>query len=121
MGYNKIGFNNGDTLTADHLNHMERGISGIKTFTLYSELDTNDLIAVDSVSFYEEAYAAISNKENIIFFMHFDFLSTPIVFSSIFSGIENQNIIVSFISPLASESSIQLISISPLGVVTVES
>lgn len=119
MGYNKIGFNNGDTLTADHLNHMERGISGIKTFTLYSRLDVNDSLVVDSVSFYEEAYAVINNKENIIFFMHGDFIGVSLICSSFFSAIENQNIVVGFINPLASETAIQLISISPLGVVTI--
>lgn len=71
MGYEKIGFNKGDVLKAEHLNHIEENISGIKTFHIYGGTATDDVTKYfENVTFYQEAKTAIQNKKPVVFFYH---------------------------------------------------
>lgn len=55
MAYNKIGFTKGSTLKASDLNHIEEGISGIKTFDLEA-YPTDDSLAIQDFSLVQEAF-----------------------------------------------------------------
>ena len=71
MAYEKIGFNKGDVLKAEHLNHIEENISGIKTFHIYGETVGDETAKIfENVTFFQEAKAAIQNKKPVIFFYH---------------------------------------------------
>ena len=74
MAYNKIGFTKGSTLKASDLNHMEEGISGIKTFDLVAYYAADDSLAIQDFSLVQEAFSALSCGQDVIFFVHLDVL-----------------------------------------------
>lgn len=74
MAYNKIGFTKGSTLKASDLNHIEEGISGIKTFDLEAYYAADDSLAIRDFSLVQEAFSALSCGQNVIFFVHLDVL-----------------------------------------------
>lgn len=87
MAYEKIGFNKGDVLKAEHLNHMEENISGIKTFHVYGETADDDVTKTfENVTFYQEAKAAIQNRKPVIFFYHELALGAELQFPSVGIG-----------------------------------
>ena len=87
MAYEKIGFNKGDVLKAEHLNHMEENISGIKTFHIYGETADDDVTkSFENVTFYQEAKAAIQNRKPVIFFYHEFALGGELQFPSVGIG-----------------------------------
>ena len=100
MAYNKIGFTKGSTLKASDLNHIEEGISGIKTFDIYggaSENGDDSSLVFQNFSLFPEAQAAIASQKNTVFFLHFNEDFLKISCSSLFVGLQgmgNESIIM---------------------------
>lgn len=124
MAYEKIGFNKGDVLKAEHLNHMEEGISEIKVFDLHCEPSTDDTTIVFSpVSYYEEAYSALSSGKNVLFFLHFNLYGSPMILTPFLTAatrLGEENTIVTYFAAPIGEIQLLVVMIAPNGTVTFE-